>query len=200
MITEQREITINDANIAYTIKRSRRRRRSVSIGVTHDGVLVTAPLRESYTNIERIVIKHGSWILNRLAHSSEYANLAPPDHLKNDPQAKDSMVQTYRLQAHKLFHERMTIYQYQLGVYYKQLKISDQKSQWGNCNRFGVIRLNWRLVLLPLEIIDYVIVHELCHLVHLNHSKSFWRLVEKAVPDYKAKRKALRMMSVAFAW
>jgi predicted metal-dependent hydrolase len=65
---------------------------------------------------------------------------------------------------------------------------------WGSCHSRGVIRLNWRLIQKPLDLVDYVVAHELSHLIEMNHSAAFWRTVERVYPDYKAARKRLRTL------
>ena len=74
----------------------------------------------------------------------------------------------------------------------KAMKISDSKGKWGSCNSLGSVCFNWRVIMLPPRIIDYVIVHELCHLVHMNHSEAFWKLVEEFCPKYKACKQWLK--------
>jgi hypothetical protein len=68
----------------------------------------------------------------------------------------------------------------------------DYKSMWGKCTGQGEITYNWKLVMAPPRIVDYVIVHELAHLHHLNHSRDFWDCVEKVIPDHKVRRKWLK--------
>ncbi|MEM3513203.1 MAG: M48 family metallopeptidase, partial [Thermoplasmata archaeon] len=80
----------------------------------------------------------------------------------------------------------------QFGFKPKKIKITSGKTRFGSCTSKGYINLSWRLVLAPPEIIDYVIVHELAHLKEPNHSKKFWAVVEKFIPDYKTKRKWLK--------
>jgi predicted metal-dependent hydrolase len=75
--------------------------------------------------------------------------------------------------------------------------MSSATTQWGSCTARGVVRLNWQLVKMPLHLIDYVVVHELAHLVEMNHSPAFWRVVESACPDYKQCRVELRGYGVA---
>jgi predicted metal-dependent hydrolase len=71
-----------------------------------------------------------------------------------------------------------------LGVVYSRLTLRDQRSRWGSCSSKGGLSFNWRLVLAPHDVLDYVVVHEVCHLVELNHSPRFWKLVEKRRPGY----------------
>ncbi len=73
------------------------------------------------------------------------------------------------------------------------VKIEDLKSKWGNCSKTDQLRFNWRIVMVKTSIIDYVIVHELCHLVYKNHSKEYWNLLRTLMPDYEKKKEWLRV-------
>ena len=73
----------------------------------------------------------------------------------------------------------------ELGVEPKRIQIRDQRSRWGSCSTTGTLSFNWRLVLAPVEVLDYVVVHELCHMREANHSRRFWKLVEARRPDWK---------------
>lgn len=97
---------------------------------------------------------------------------------------KELLTKWYRVQARRVFQERVNYYSSKLKVSPNRIAIKDQKSRWGSCSSKGNINLNYRLIMAPIEIIDYVIVHELCHLVHLNHSKEFWALVKEISPNY----------------
>jgi predicted metal-dependent hydrolase len=79
-----------------------------------------------------------------------------------------------------------------LGVTYGRIRIGDQRTLWGSCSARGTLSFNWRLVLAPLEVLDYVVVHELCHLRVPNHSKRFWKLVEARRPHWRGQRDWLR--------
>ncbi len=98
----------------------------------------------------------------------------------------------YRQQAIIIFNQRAIIFSKLLGVRYKKIKLSNAKTRWGSCSSLGNINLAWRLIMAPLEIIDYVIVHELAHLLQANHSQRFWAEVQKILPDYKNRRKWLK--------
>jgi len=78
-----------------------------------------------------------------------------------------------------------------LGVSYKRLTIRDQRSRWGSCSSNACLSFNWRLVLAPHDVLDYVVVHEVCHLVEMNHGARFWKLVEKRRPNYRETKKWL---------
>jgi len=78
-----------------------------------------------------------------------------------------------------------------LDLTYERVVIRDQRTRWASCSPTGVLSFNWRLALAPHDVFDYVVVHELCHRVELNHSPGFWRLVEAARPSYREHRRWL---------
>ncbi len=79
-----------------------------------------------------------------------------------------------------------------IGVEYRRIRIGGQRTLWGSCSPRGTLSFNWRLVLAPLEVLDYVVVHELCHLRVPNHSRRFWALVERHRPHWRQQREWLR--------
>ncbi|HEU4783023.1 MAG TPA: SprT family zinc-dependent metalloprotease [Ktedonobacterales bacterium] len=98
----------------------------------------------------------------------------------------------YRRQAHHVFAERATHWNAQFGYNYGRIAIRDQKSRWGSCSRQGNLNFNWRLLLAPLAVLDYIVIHELAHLKEGNHSPRFWALVAEQCPDYRDYRAWLR--------
>lgn len=103
-----------------------------------------------------------------------------------------ALVLWLRERAMACFEERVALYAGKLDVPTPALALTQAKTRWGSCNSRGQIRLNWRLVHLPLALIDYVVAHELAHLKEMNHSPRFWAVVEAIYPEHKAARKALR--------
>ena len=101
----------------------------------------------------------------------------------------------YGEQAMTCFRERIGIYAQALKVSIPPFRLSKAKTRWGSCNHRGLISLNWRLIQLPLHLIDYVVVHELAHLLEMNHSKAFWQKVESVYKDYQVAREQLREYS-----
>ena len=89
--------------------------------------------------------------------------------------------------------KRMDYWAKKMGVSYRQLILSNPERRWGSCTAKNVIRLNWRLIMAPLPLIDYVAAHELSHVPHKNHSPRFWGFLEKVMPDYSERRKELRL-------
>ena len=98
----------------------------------------------------------------------------------------------YRAEAKRILTQRVKIVAMSIGKDPHLIKFSDAKSRWGSCSSTEVVTLNWRLVLVPTKLVDYVIVHELAHLLHMNHSDRFWRCVGTYVPDFGILRKDLR--------
>lgn len=94
--------------------------------------------------------------------------------------------------ARTLVKERIKFFNHHYKFTVNRISIRNQRSRWGSCSKKGNLNFNYRLVLLPPEVADYIIVHELCHLGEFNHSKKFWELVAKTIPDYKQIRKELR--------
>lgn len=123
-----------------------------------------------------------------LQFSEEYFLLAQ----KALPRAKQVFVDWYREQARKICTQRAAEFVPCIGVYYDRIRISSARTRWGSCSSRGTLSFTWRLVLTPLEIIDYVIVHELAHLHQPNHSSKFWAIVEQTLPDFKRRRAWLK--------
>ncbi|OGC59334.1 hypothetical protein A3A70_02745 [candidate division WWE3 bacterium RIFCSPLOWO2_01_FULL_42_11] len=105
---------------------------------------------------------------------------------------KNKLAKWYKSQAMVHFTKGIAQRSIVMGLTIKGLKLSNARMKWGSCSRDGNIRLTWRLIMAPPEIIDYVIVHELAHITHHNHSQDFWSLVESFIPDYKVHRKWLK--------
>lgn len=97
----------------------------------------------------------------------------------------DELKSFYIKESRKLIGERLKRYQPQIKVKYKSFTIENNDSKWGSCSSKRQLTFHWKLMIFPLTVIDYVVVHELCHLMHMNHDRSFWRLVGKVFPNYK---------------
>lgn len=98
-------------------------------------------------------------------------------------------------EATRVFTERLAVYAARLGVSYSSMTLSSAGTRWGSCTVDGSIRLNWRLIHFALPLIDYVVAHELAHLLEMNHSARFWARVESVYPDYDGAKAALRKRS-----
>lgn len=98
----------------------------------------------------------------------------------------------YRTMARLLINQRIRVVNQVLNLDFKRVFIRDQKTRWGSCSQRKNLNFNWRLVMAPLQVIDYIVAHELLHLIQPDHSKKFWSLVERICPDYKDCRKWLK--------
>ena len=116
--------------------------------------------------------------------------------------AREKLFTWYRSMAKDIIEDRVHIYAQKIGKTPNQIRIKSLRSRWGSCSSKGNLNFNWTLIMAPLDVLDYVVIHELCHLVHHNHSQRFWNLVEKHDPDFKSKKKWLKrnqhQMSVFF--
>ncbi|MBP6277201.1 MAG: M48 family metallopeptidase [Limnohabitans sp.] len=114
-------------------------------------------------------------------------------------QVRDAAQAWLKKQAKTLFEQRLHHFAPLLGVRWQKLSLSSASTRWGSARNDGHIRLNWRLIHLPISQIDYVVVHELAHLREMNHSPRFWETVGEVMPDYAQRRKALRQAPVDLA-
>ena len=170
------------------IKLIRSRRKTISIEVTTDAqVIVRAPNRASITDINRFIGEKADWIdksLNKMRQRKE-----------EQSQKKELSPQEVKLlvtRAKRIIPQRVRYYADLMGVTYGRITIRMQKSRWGSCSGKGNLNFNCLLMRTPETILDYVVVHELCHLKEMNHSPRFWAEVEKVLPDYKERRKWLK--------
>jgi hypothetical protein len=117
----------------------------------------------------------------------------------NEAQIRDAAQAWLMRQAKRVFAERLDHFGLQLGVRHTRLRLSSASTRWGSASADGTIRLNWRLIHLKIEMVDYVVVHELSHLRHMDHSPLFWDVVASVLPDHKQRRQALRQSTLPLA-
>ncbi|KZE31651.1 M48 family metallopeptidase [Crenobacter luteus] len=114
-------------------------------------------------------------------------------HPEREPDAFGALVARWlRREAATTLAERVALWSRATGLAPGRLMLSNARRRWGSCAADGTVRLNWRLVQAPVAVVDYVVVHELCHLEHLNHSTAFWSLVASHLPDWAARRDWLK--------
>ncbi len=97
---------------------------------------------------------------------------------------KEALMEWYLAHAEEKIPERVKVYARHIGKWPERVEIKNHKRRWGSCSHNGIVRLNWKIVIAPVTILDYVIVHELCHLIHQHHSPQFWQKVQAIIPDY----------------
>lgn len=181
---------MNDRNINSEIKyrliRSRRKTISISVN-TECEVIVKAPLYASRYDIDRFINQKKNWIINNIEKQSERAKAAGEVYklsLEELRQYGDITIQ----RIEPLLKEFASFY----GVSYKRVTIRNQRTRWGSCSSRGNLNFNCLLAAVPDRVVKYVVVHELCHLLEMNHSKAFWAQVSRTVPDYKTDVKWLK--------
>lgn len=168
-------------NVPYQIIKSDRK--TISIQIKPDGrVVVRCPKRMRIEEVRRFVESKSDWIEKHLARRP------PQDVVKYTPKE----IEQLREQARKLVTERVRYYAPIVGVTYGQIAIRAQHTRWGSCSSKGNLNFNCLLALVPPEVLDYVVVHELCHRNEMNHSFHFWKEVERVIPYYKSCKKWLR--------
>ncbi len=109
-----------------------------------------------------------------------------------EAQIKDLFIQWYKREAHRKIVERVEYYAKKWGFKYRKIRITAALTRWGSCTLNGNLNFSYRLIMAPIEVVDYVVVHELAHLVEHNHSPKFWKLVETIIPEYKKMKKWLK--------
>ncbi len=189
-----------DVRIPYEIVPSRRK--SYALHFTAEkGLEVRVPLRFSELIVRKLLTQHEDWIRKKYA-----AYQALEERKKNSPYSEEDVLhlqKIYRKAAKEYFPKRVEYYVNELfwedseiyaesGKPYVNITIRDQKTRWGSCSSKGTLSFSWRLMLAPPRVLDYVVLHEICHLKEMNHSAAFWNLVGSVMPDYKEYRKWLR--------
>lgn len=101
---------------------------------------------------------------------------------------KKSIIKWYKAQGLDYINERINYYSDICGKVPNEVKVKEQKRRWGSCSSKGKLMFNWRIIMAPVDVIDYIVVHEMCHLIHLNHSKEYWNLVSSIMYNYKEKK------------
>ena len=168
-------------NAPYQIIKSDRK--TIAIEIKPDGqVVVRCPKQMRIEEARRFAESKADWIQKHLAKR------LPQDVAKYTPKE----IEQLREQARKLVTERVRYYAPIIGVTYGHIAIRTQHTRWGSCSSKGNLNFNCLLALVPPEVLDYVVVHELCHRKELNHSERFWKEVERILPDYKTRKKWLK--------
>lgn len=238
---EQGILRIDEADVAFTIERSARRKRTISFSVQQQGNLrILAPARASLISIHRLLDQRAGWIRQKINEISLRAHINADQEFTNgaiipylgeehrlvithDGKEKTGCLQEngcltinipappacpnalareirleifswFRRQAMRVIRERLDYWAAHMDVRYKRLVITSPRRLWGSCSAANIIRINWRIMLAPPPLLDYLVAHELCHIVHKNHSKHFWGFLERHMPDHKERRAALRLI------
>lgn len=110
----------------------------------------------------------------------------------NQTGAKNAFIEFYKDKAHSRIPERVDFYAKKLGLSPKNITIKDMSFRWASCGKSNSLQFNWRIMMAPGKIIDYIIVHELCHFRYKNHTDAFWNEIDKVMPDYPERKEWLK--------
>lgn len=174
-----------EKKVSYRLKRSKRAKR-MRLAVYCDGsVVVTTPLGVQASIIEKFFAEKKQWVSDKISFfksvdSKSIRTFSEKDYLK------------YRDEAFELVSGRVRFFSKKYGFTFNNIFIKNQKTRWGSCSCKQNLNINYKIVFLPKKHQDYIIVHEMCHLKEFNHSRKFWALVAKVLPDYLEIRKELR--------
>jgi len=139
-------------------------------------------LKVIYAKTESVALKNGRFIV-----------CISKDTKDTEETVKRQLHQWFMLHAEKKLIERVKRLKDSIGTSYKVIKVKSLKQRWGSCTSQGIINFNWRIIIAPISIVDYVVAHELCHRIHHDHSKEFWNLMQRVMPDYLDRKEWLRV-------
>lgn len=172
-----KEVVLNNQKISYQIRKSKKAKR-MRLAVYCDGsVVITQPRNINFINIENFLKLKASWLLKKIDFFNNSKSSLPKRSRKDYLENKEKVLSLVNIKIAEL----NKIYNFE----FNKISIRNQKTRWGSCSRKKNLNFNYRMMYLPEKVIDYIIVHELCHLKEFNHSKNFWNLVQIAIPDYK---------------
>lgn len=190
----EKSVDFQNSKVSYILKSSPRSKH-VRLAVYGSGELVvTAPRGMDSGIVEKFIAQKSKWILEKLEY---FKSISGTVFIKKSSR-RDYYVQ-HKAEAHALVVARLAHFNQYYNFTYHRVSIKNQKTRWGSCSRKGNLNFNYKIALLPPRLVDYIIVHELCHLGELNHSRKFWNLLSQTIPDYFAIRAELKKVGVRFS-
>lgn len=190
MITEY-QISDGTQNLSIQIIRSKRK--SIGLEVKADGsVLARIPGYLTDKELGKFLEEHKGWVFKKVKLLEERQKDREPSPVLPVWELRPEDIEKIK----KRFSERVQYYSSRMGVTYKRITIRNQKTRWGSCSAKGNLNFNYQLYYLPEELLDYVVVHELAHRKHMNHSAAFWEEVGRYYPDYKEARERLKKIEM----
>jgi len=163
-------------------------RRTLCLQVNRSGeLIVRAPKQASVQHIQSFINAKSDWITRAISKVNKVTS-----QVSVFDQLSLAEINQAKVMAKINFEQRLKYWSQIMNLKYEILRITTAKTLWGSCSGRGKISLNWKLQLMPFESLEYVIIHELAHLRHQNHSSKFWNLVEQYCPNYKLTRKQLK--------
>ena len=185
----QKQIKVNGQTINYTLKTSKKANRLRLTISLKEGLIATKPERMSQNIVEGFILKKANWVIRKLDQLNG-------DKIKtNFFQGASKSYKVNKQMAEKFIQERVLALNKNYGFTFQRVCVKNQKTRWGSCSKKDNLNFNYKILFLPQELSDYIVVHELCHLKELNHSKKFWKLVAQSTPDHLKRRKILKGLS-----
>ena len=185
MDNKKKKININGKDIEYVFKRTLRSK-SVKLAIYQDGhFVVTAPRWYPMYVVNKFIEEKSQWIFDKVKDVDF-------DLLQKKKTEAVADYKKYAKLAKVVVRSQLEFFNQQYGFTYNRIAIKNQKTCWGSCSQKANLNFNYRIINLSQDLRDYVIVHELCHLKELNHSRNFWKLVAQAVPNYCELRRRLK--------
>ena len=170
--------------MTYQLEVIRQDRKTVRVQVEGPGrVLLYVPARMTDREVQAFLQKHRAWLEKHLAQEEAARDL---------PRYTEEDIRRLAEQALRVIPERAAHYAPLVGVTYGRVTIRNQKSKWGSCSAKGNLNFNCLLMEAPPEVLDYVVVHELCHRKYMNHSAAFWAEVARVLPGYREQERWLK--------
>ena len=181
---------ISEKAIKYKVRYSKRAR-NLRIEINCDAeVIVVAPRLVSLSRIEMMIKQKADWILSAMLKVKKRKPLEKPAEMLQGSYHACSG------RAKQLIKSRLDHYNQFYNFTFNQLSIKRQKTRWGSCSKRGQMNFNYKILFLEQHLVDYIVVHELCHLQEMNHSKNFWSLVAKTIPNHKERRRELKKFTL----
>lgn len=185
---DRKEVWVGAQKINYGLRRSSKAK-NLRLTIYPGGELIaTKPVNISQQAVDDFIKQKADWIFKKIDYSKKL--------LVNSKQNSRQEYKKYKDQAFKFVTERINYYNKFYCFGFNQVRIKNQKTRWGSCSGKSNLNFNYKIIFLPSDLADYLIVHELCHLKELNHSKDFWALVARIIPDYKEKRKKVKKIKL----
>lgn len=172
-------------NIQFLVKNSDRAKRLRLAVYCDTQVVVTVPRGMNMGVVEKYIAEKREWIEDKVAYFSQFKN-------KQIIKTSEADFAKYKDEALTLATERVAHFNQSYGFSYNQINIKNQKTRWGSCSAKGNLNFNYKIIFLPEAVRDYIVVHELCHLKEFNHSRKFWNLISKTIPDFEEIKNSLR--------
>lgn len=183
-MSKRKTVNLRGNIVPYVLRESRRARYlRLSVTMEH-GLVVTRPYRVPEFFVDRFLREKTDWIFKYIAKIGQNSK-------RERIKITFHEFETNKYKARALFKESVEFFNKLYRFSYGKINIRNQSSLWGSCSRSGNLQFNYKLTKLPRRLLDYVVVHELCHVKEHNHSSRFWKLVAQTIPDYKELRKAL---------